>query len=170
MEMLRRYNVPEHIVQHSIQVACAGVWLSDNLKAGGLKIDREMVEAGCLLHDISKMYSIKKGGEHAMLGFKLLVKEGYAEVGDLVRQHVRLDMPVAEVSHINEAMVVNYADKRVRHHEIVTLEDRFVDLFERYALTEEKKRRMQLMYEETVLMEKMIFGFIGKGPDDLPFS
>ncbi len=168
MALLERCSVPEHIVRHSIQVARAGLWLARRLEGASFFLDRRLVEASCLLHDISKMYSIENGGEHALLACEFLERAGYGQVGQTVRQHVWLDAPVDEIPGINEAMVVNYADKRVRHHEVVSLEERFDDLFERYADTREKKRRMRLMYEETRRMEKRIFSAIGAAPDALP--
>lgn len=167
LKLLERFAVPDHITRHSMQVARVGVWLSENLKIAGVGIDRHIVEVASLLHDISKMESIIKGGRHAAMGYEKLKRQGYDEIAEVVRQHVKLDRLVSEIELINEAMVVNYADKRVRHEEVVSLEERFKDLFKRYATTEEKKVKMQFMYEESILMEKKIFSNLKETPDEL---
>ncbi len=170
--LLRKHQVPSHIVGHSVMVARVSVSLGCilnriNSDQGGGNIDIRLVEAAGLLHDIAKMECINQLCEHAQRGAEILNACGCPEVAHLVRQHVALDRPVAEYREVDEAMVLNYADKRVMHTEFVSLERRFEDLIERYGTTAERKRRIELMYQETKFMENMIFRIADISPADL---
>ena len=65
-------------------------------------------------------------------------------------QHVWLNRE-GDPSSVSEEEVVNYADKRVRHDQIVSLEERFQDLKNRYG-----KDQRSIHYLER--LEKMILG------------
>jgi hypothetical protein len=62
-----------------------------------------------------------------------------------VGQHVRLNS-----FDVDEAMVVNYADKRVMHERVVSLTRRFLDLMERYG-TDDTRRERILLHHQTCL-------------------
>ncbi|OPL14417.1 MAG: hypothetical protein AVO38_02265 [delta proteobacterium ML8_D] len=149
--------MPEHIVSHSLRVAQVGVFISSYLKMSGEDLDIGLVEAGGLLHDITKMDSINTGENHALSAFRLFQILGYNEVADIVRQHVRLDQDIRYDSHINEALIVNYADKRVKHCTIVTLSERFEDLLIRYGTTPERREMIRRLYDEVTEIEFNIF-------------
>ena len=63
---------------------------------------------------------------------KLLKGMGYERVGEVVAQHIWL-CKEGDPSSVSEEEIVNYADKRVMHDRIVSLEERFSDLKERYG-------------------------------------
>jgi len=71
------------------------------------------------------------------------------------------DRPLAE-EH-----VLFYADKRVVHDEIVTLDDRFVYLEKTYGKTPEAIKRLNLMKEETLFLERRIFDVLDFMPMDV---
>ena len=54
-------------------------------------LNRDLIRAAALLHDITKTRSFVTSENHALTGGQFLSDLGYPEVGDLVRQHVRLD-------------------------------------------------------------------------------
>ena len=60
---------------------------------------------------------------HARTGAQFLSDRGYPEVGHIVRQHVVLDEYFAS-EELTEAEIVNYADKRVLHDQVVSLKER----------------------------------------------
>ncbi len=171
IRLLRRYQVPIHIIRHCIKVKKVSDVLAARLTESGLRLDAGLVGAGAALHDIAKMRALHAGGglRHAELGAEMLKEHGLRQVAEIVRQHVVLDQPAARYSRPDEAMVVNYADKRVRHTEIVTLEERFQDLFDRYGRDSDSMARIERLYEETRIMERLIFDIIGIEPDRLEF-
>ena len=161
-----RMQMLENIVAHSIQVCRVGMCLLDHLKIPGSRLNGQLVQAAALLHDITKTRSFKTEENHAMTGGQVLTDFGYPQVGDLVRQHVRLDN-YSEKHNLSEAVIVNYADKRVLHDRIVSLDERMGYIMERYGTRPEHKRRIQLLWEKTAALEKHIFKHLPFSPDDL---
>jgi hypothetical protein len=64
--------------------------------------------------------------------------------------------------------IVNYADKRVLHENIVTLGERFQDLIHRYgSYTPEACCRLIILEKQSHQLEKKIFSVIDFSPEDL---
>ena len=154
----------EHIVAHSLQVCRVALFLADRLDLPGL--NRELIQAAALLHDITKTRSFRTQEAHAETGAHLLAGLGYPEVGHIVGQHVRLNRYVAE-SVPTEAEIVNYADKRVLHDRIVSLGERMGYILERYGQEPDRKRHILLLWEKTRELEGRLFSRLPFGPDDL---
>ena len=156
----------ENIVAHSLQVCRVATCLVDHLKLEGIHLDRQLIQAAALLHDITKTRSLKTEENHALTGGQYLTDAGYPEVGDLVRQHVRLD-DYSKDKSIAEVEIINYADKRVRHDRIVPMKDRMDYIMERYGSLPEHKQRIQLIWEKTRELEIQIFNNLSFSPNDL---
>jgi uncharacterized protein len=112
--------MPKHIRNHSNMVCQVALILTDGLIAAGINLNRRLVMAAALLHDITKPRSFKTGENHAQTGGTYLTALGFPEVGSIIRQHVMLDQYFA-APHPSEAEVVNYADKRILHDQVVSL-------------------------------------------------
>ena len=156
----------ENIVAHSLQVCRVGMCLVDSLKAQGIHLDGQLVQAAALLHDITKTRSFKTRENHALTGGQYLTDSGYAEIGNLVRQHVRLD-DYSEDKSLTEAEIINYADKRVLHERIVPLDERMNYIMEKYATLPEHIQRIRLLWEKTKDLEKQIFSYLPFSSNDL---
>jgi putative nucleotidyltransferase with HDIG domain len=165
-QLMCRMQMLENIVAHSIQVCRVGECLVDHIKLQGSQLNGKLVQAAALLHDITKTRSFETEENHALTGGQVLTDVGYAQVGDLVRQHVRLDN-YSERQNLSEAVIVNYADKRVLHDRIVSLDDRMRYIQERYGTQPEHKRRIELLWKKTAGLEKHIFTYLPFSPDDL---
>ncbi len=165
--LLRKTGTPIHIVRHCVKVAQVSLYLGRELKKTGLDISLDLLLAGGLLHDVAKYESIKNGGDHAKMGAEFLKKLGYPEVADIVRSHVHLDCPSEAVKKISEEILVNYADKRVKHTDVVSLEERFIDLQARYGLDDIRRQRINELYLQSKEMEQTIFSRLEIAPDDL---
>ena len=161
-QLMCRMQMLENIVAHSIQVCRVGECLVDHLKFQGNQLNGQLVQAAALLHDITKTRSFKTEENHQLTGGQGLTDFGYPEVGNLVRQHVYLD-DYPEHQSLSEAVIINYADKRVLHDRIVSLDDRMSYIQERYGSRPEHKHRIQLLWEKTTVLEQQMF-------KDLPFS
>ena len=159
-------QMPEHIVAHSLQVCRVGVCLVDHLKLQGIQMDRQLVIAAALLHDITKTRSFETAENHALTGGQFLTDLGHTQVGNLVRQHVRLD-DYSDQKDLSEAVIINYADKRVLHDRIVSLEERMGYIQQRYGTRPEHKRRIVLLWQKTEALEKQIFKYVAFLPEDL---
>ncbi len=151
-----------HIVDHSMQVCRVATCLATHLCARYRHLNLELIRSAALLHDITKTRSFNTGEDHALTGGRFLAERGYPEVGELVRQHVVLDVYDSEKTP-READIVNYADKRVLHAEVVDLDTRLDYILERYATKADHRRRICLLWENTRSLEIKIFS-------NLPFS
>ncbi len=131
-ELLNRYKVPEHIIEHSRKVALVALYMREKFEVEKLHFDFGLLLSAALLHDIAKLESIRKNCDHARLGAQWLTREGYPDVAEIVSNHVNLETDLAGPIVAKE--IIYYADKRVRHSEIVSVADRLKDLRLRYGV------------------------------------
>ena len=131
----------------------------------GSRLNIPLILAGALLHDIAKTRSLHEGGDHVEMGRRMVLEMGYPEVAWVVGSHVDGDPGVAD--RIDEAAVVNYADKRVQHDRIVPLKERFEDLLARYGKTPERCGRIEEMERNVERLEGEICSRISLSPDDV---
>jgi uncharacterized protein len=166
IELLDKYHTPHHIVLHSRKVWDVAKVLGEGMLRGEYPLDLGLLRASCLLHDIGKYPCLLDGSRfHDVRGEEILQEEGFPEVARLVAQHVILrgtkDDPV------REEHVLFYADKRVVHDQLVTLEDRFIYLEETYGKNLKASERLLVMKQETVRLENAIFKLVDFGPEDI---
>ena len=166
LQLMCDMQMPEHIVAHSIQVCRVAMCLVDHLESEGIHLDGQLVQAAGLLHDITKTRSFETAENHALTGGQELTDRGYPEIGHLVRQHVRLD-DYSDPNNLSEAVIINYADKRVLHDRIVSLDERMRYIQERYGTEPEHKNRIRLLWKKTTALEKQIFAYLPFSPTDL---
>ena len=159
-------EMTDHIVVHCMQVCRVATVLAENLTPAGISLNCELIHAAALLHDITKTRSFKTRENHAQTGGQYLTELGFPEVGSLVRQHVRLDEYPRNVS-LGEAQILNYADKRVLHERIVSLDKRLEYILEKYAKVPGDRRRVYLLWEKTREIEAEIFNALPFSPEDL---
>jgi putative nucleotidyltransferase with HDIG domain len=161
--LMERVQMPGHIRFHSMLVADVAVFLGTLLSARSSDLDLRLIEAGGLLHDIAKPRSIATGERHEELGANMLEGWGFPDVAPIVREHVAMDHGRA-LGPVTESILVNYADKRVRHAEIVSIEERFLDLIDRYARSREQavflEQKMGLYFS----LEERIFEHLPISP------
>ena len=153
------YDMLPNIKDHSILVADLAIIIGCELNKNGSELDLELIEAAALLHDITKTESIKTGENHCKSGGKLLRNMGYPRIAEIVEQHV---LPDKIEGNVSEEEVVCYADKRTLHDKIVTLDERFEYLLERYGKDEKSvgfvnETRLKLLIIEKRIIENSTF-------------
>ena len=153
-ELMARYCMLPNIIAHSRQVMRVSLAITDNLKKG-VSINRNLVMAAALLHDITKTRSLRTREHHDQSGGELLRELGFASVGEIVKQHVIL-LDFNPQDKLEEREIVNYADKRVMHDRIVSLAQRVEDLIQRYGATEEIRNQIRLNERMICAIEKKI--------------
>jgi putative nucleotidyltransferase with HDIG domain len=156
----------DHIVVHCLQVCRVATFLAEHLSTAKHRLNQDLIRAAALLHDITKTRSFKTEENHALTGGQFLAERGYPEVGELVRQHVRLDAYPDPVV-IGEAEIINYSDKRVLHDKIVGLDKRLAYILERYGKAPELNERIQWLWVKTLAIENEIFRGLSIVPQDL---
>jgi putative nucleotidyltransferase with HDIG domain len=167
--LLKRYAVPDNIIRHSEVVSRVAVFLTVRLNRSGENLHIDAVKAAALLHDITKMEGIESRQDHAKTGRRLLAELGYRRIGDIVGEHIRLQAG-RENHRIREEEIINYADKRVMHTQIVTLKERFADLRKRYGLNgldNDSVARITALEERTYELERTIFSRLDFSPEEL---
>jgi len=153
LRMMEQYDMLPNIKDHSIMVADLAVIIGRKLNKNNVGLDLDLIETSALLHDITKTESLKTGENHSKSGGKRLRSLGYQRIAEIVEQHVIPDKIEGDIS---EEEVVCYADKRILHDMIVSLEERFEYLFERYG---NNKRSVGLINETRLklfIIEKRI--------------
>lgn len=166
LRLMVQYGMLEHIIDHSIAVARVALFLSIKLNRKGQRIDLPLVEAAALLHDLTKTECLRTKEDHALTGSRLLKEIGYERIGDVVAEHIHLSKET-DPSRISEEEVVNYADKRVQHDRIVSLEERFEDLKGRYGKSERALELLEGLRRSTFEIERKIFSILKTYPDHL---
>lgn len=166
LQLMCNMLMPEHIVVHSIQVCRVATCITDHLTSKRNHLDGQLIQAAALLHDITKSRSFETAENHALTGGQQLADLGYPEIGSLVRQHVRLD-DYSDPKDISEAVIVNYADKRVLHDRIVSLDERMRYIQQRYGTQPQHRHRIQLLWDKTQMLEKQMFKQLPFSPEDL---
>ena len=156
----------DHIAVHSIQVCRVATFFANQLERQQKQLNYNLIQAAALLHDITKTRSFTTQENHAVTGGQFLAEKGFPEIGELVRQHVRLDDYPNPVK-LGEAEIINYADKRVLHDEIVNLDKRLEYILERYAQKTEDRERIRFLWQKTKKLENAIFKNLSFTPEDL---
>jgi uncharacterized protein len=156
-----------NIREHSFRVMEVAVFLGQALTEAGFDLSLPLITTGALLHDLGKTASLGTLINHAELGAGILEDLGYPHVAQVVREHVRLDDAIRDPRPLREAEVVNYADKRVLHADVVTLAARFADLKVRYGRTPEALARIQATEVRSRALEDKLFAPLRLTPVDV---
>jgi putative nucleotidyltransferase with HDIG domain len=167
-----KYAMPAHIREHSIRVAGVAESLGRRLQAGGTRINLPLLLAGSLLHDLAKAYTIEFGGNHAHLGAAWTQREtGNPRVAQMVFHHVHWPWPLdLDNESMLPSLLVLYADKRIRHDALVSIEERFQDLLQRYGHTERTRMFIKASMEQGLEVEQALSARLGVNLDEDTFD
>jgi putative nucleotidyltransferase with HDIG domain len=137
LELLARMNVASSIVQHSIAVKDMALSLFPKLVNRGMGVNRELIAAAALLHDIMKLDAQVC---HGIEAGDFLRKKGFHEVAAVVEKHClnNLDEPEL-VPKSNEEKLLMYADLRINAGKVVSLDERFEYIRQRYKPKDEDR-------------------------------
>ncbi|PTN34391.1 HD domain-containing protein [Desulfonatronum sp. SC1] len=155
-EMWALWEMPEHIQMHSLLVTRVALGIAEMVREKILPgLDIDQVLAAAMLHDVAKIYTIRHGGSHSQIGAAWVQERtGNPVVARAVLHHV--DWPFAmDLQRYPVSLIVCYSDKRVRHTEIVTLDERFADLQERYGVNAKARHHIQQSLEQGRAIERL---------------
>jgi hypothetical protein len=139
--LLLSLDPPAWFVRHARAVAEVAGWLAARIETRGVAIDRRLVEAAALLHDVDKALpggDPARGLPHGEGSAAWLTRGGHAELGRLVANH-----PVTRLLDSDgyrrwasfasrEERIVAYADKRAGQR-LESMDARFKSWRRRYA-------------------------------------
>ncbi|MCG6880531.1 MAG: HD domain-containing protein [Deltaproteobacteria bacterium] len=162
-----QYHMLNHIKAHSVVVARIARMMAHELQEVNPGISVLKTTVGALLHDIGKTPSLDSGGNHAELGAQICIENGFTEIAPIVAEHVILkNYHLSDVT--SEKEVVFYADKRVNHDRIVTLEERETYIIDRYGLDQEELcRKIRSNFNLCSQVEEKLFRKLKFSPESL---
>jgi len=173
LHFIERYEMLANIRDHSLMVARVAktlvTCLSHNTSSAA--IDSDEVIAGALLHDIAKTRCLYNNGHHAKEGQLICEELGYPHIGEIVLEHVVLkefNENQYKQGIFGAKEFVYYADKRVRHDQIVSLADRLDYIIERYGdESPVKEEFIRRNFSVTFKLEQLLFGYLDFQPEEL---
>ena len=128
LQILKNNKTPSNVIEHCKVVAKVAEGIAEKLIKKGRKVNKELVIAGALLHDIERHKD-----NHVARGAELVKKFGYPEVAKVVSKHTLYEVEIEENQPKTfEEKIVFYADKRVKNDKVVSLKGRYDDIKKRY--------------------------------------
>jgi len=165
--LMEQYGMLDNIKAHSIMVERVASLLARSLVKAGENLVLEIVAAGALMHDIAKTECLATREDHAKKGKRICLDHQLYEIADIVAEHIVLAQ--FDSSHaVREKEIVYYADKRVSHEVVVSLEERLEDLLDRYGNNKEPLRKsIRKNFGLCRAVEKKIFARLPFRPEGL---
>lgn len=128
LKILSDNNTPSNVIEHSKAVLKAALKLTEKVENKGKKVNKELIIAASLLHDITRVEK-----DHVNTGYELVKKLGYQEVAETIKKHgLHHCVKEEHKPKTTEEKIVFLADKHVVENKIVDIEKRFEYLRKRY--------------------------------------
>ena len=156
-EMWEHYHTPENVRMHCQAVCVQAMRIGNALNQAGCDLNLQMIKSAALLHDIARAKP-----HHTEEGARILRREGYPELAEMIRRHHDLTKGGYEWNanaEPCETEVLYLADKLTKEERTVTLEERFADSRQRCELqqdSEEALKKHEKRYQEAKLVENNI--------------
>jgi len=167
IRLMDEYEMLDNIRHHSLVVARVADTLVAGLEnaSGPTPVpDRTLVLAGALLHDIAKTPCLDGSCDHAEAGAAICRRHGYPDVAKIVKEHVLLKDHYPDRYQnglFTAGEIVYYADKRVRHNQIVGLEQRLTYILEHYGNNDPHRHRLiRKNFQLCLELEDALFTFL----------
>lgn len=165
-----RYEMLDNIKAHSLVVSGIAVQLGQLARDRGWDVDQSCLQAAALLHDLGKTYTIRHGGNHCQIGAAWTMEAtGNPAIAQGVMHHVHWPGPL-DPERFFLPLAVLYADKRVRHEEIVSVRGRFDDILKRYGHTTRRCALIETSRTQALELEHQFSTAIGVDLDAYPFD
>lgn len=139
--LLKRAQTPPAVVAHGEAVAQEALRLA---AGSGAAANSALLACACRLHDVCR----EAGRTHPQKGADLLMKAGYPQVAELIRQHHDLERDASP-----EAELLYLADKHISGTERVEVSARFAASRLRCTRSE-AVAAWQRRYDRTILLEQ----------------
>lgn len=166
-QLMDDYHMLGNIREHSLLVARVAGLVAHEFCSQGYGISLEKTVAGALLHDIAKTACLGSGDDHAELGREICLRHGYDEIAEIVGEHVVLKNGVGHHG-CREKEIVYYADKRVLHDKVVSLEARLAYILERYGRNDPRLHGLiRENFETCRVVEERLFALLPWAPPDI---
>jgi|TARA_Y100000310_G_scaffold345855_1_gene471485 putative hydrolase of the HAD superfamily len=149
LSILAKNNTPSVVIEHSKTVLKVAEDLADTLIKKGIKVDKELVVAAALLHDIERAKD-----NHVSEGAKLLASMGLEVVAGVIKKHSLYKLEEKDNQPQTwEEKIMFYADKRAKGNQVVSLEERFSALEKHYDVDLSKEFEFAKKIEKELVGE-----------------
>ncbi|MGD6806395.1 MAG: HDIG domain-containing metalloprotein [Candidatus Bathyarchaeia archaeon] len=133
IELLKQNGCQQNVINHCLAVTEFALKLAHKLHDRGLKLDLQLVEAGAILHDLgrSKTHEV----QHSLVGAQMAQELGLPQsIVNIIKRHVGAGITDEEAELLGwpkdtympqtlEEKVVCYADKRIDHDRVASIEE-----------------------------------------------
>lgn len=143
------FRVHENIVEHSFAVADVAGSICDSLISSGYQMDKEVITAAALLHDMAK-------GEtyHEQKAASVLTEMGFPEIASIVARHT--DIECSNQTPISSAEILYLSDKLVKGNTLVSVSERFQSSLEKFGHDPEIRQKIETRMEHArIIMNKV---------------
>lgn len=196
-QFFKDFHTPLHVIKHSVLVNKVALWIAEHLIEAGETVDINLVDRASLLGDLLRMIDVKgidktllsrevtqkdmetwkqQREEYAQLHHSqanyLVLRNEYPELAKLLRKDYYAAI-IQEALSTWEEKIIYYADKRVRHDQIVGLATRLKESHQRFAEFRTDYQSIELSEFEyeidkaIINLEAEIFKIIKKQPGDV---
>ncbi len=174
LALMDEFSMLDNIREHSIMVArVADTLLTGIQDTGGVPPSRNLVLSGALLHDIAKTRCIKEQCDHSKVGNEICIGLGYPEIAEIILEHVILaDFATTRYQKgiFLAKEIVHYADKRVLHDQVVSLDERLDYILERYGNNDPGRHAfIRKNFRRCQELEAFLYEHIHHTPNELSF-
>lgn len=171
-------RLPPHIQAHCEGVTTVADTLATRLMERGWLLRPQALHAAARLHDLLRFLDFRTwegdalymptqedirvwtamketyDGRHEISAARFLTDRGFASIGEIISTHRGDELPASSTT---EQKLLAYADKRVSHDRIVTVEERFDEFISR-AGSSQKTQHAQVWKKEMRRIEQELFG------------
>ncbi|MDD4324387.1 MAG: NTP transferase domain-containing protein, partial [Eubacteriales bacterium] len=116
VDLWDRFGTPASVRQHSMAVEAAAAELTAELEAAGVELDKKLIRAAALLHDLCRTER-----QHDKVAGSCLRDQGYHRVAEIIERH----HDGSWEADLDEAGVLYLADKIIMGTARVSVEERF---------------------------------------------
>ena len=150
-DILSEVDVPPAVVRHSIAVKNFALELTDQLNAQGHNINKELITASALLHDVLKTSA---EFDHAVEAGEFLRKKGFHIVAEVVEKHALNNLTDSSfIPQTPEEKLLMYADLRIVSGSVVSLDERFDYIGRQYQPKDPNKFKGCRSFAKSLEME-----------------
>ncbi|MCD6109355.1 HD domain-containing protein [bacterium] len=158
--LYKKYKTPEHIMKHCKKVDFVADRIAKRYLEKGVKVDYKNLHFACLLHDVVKIldFDPQEKSDHSKIAYLILIKLGEPIIANMIKKHAfRAIIEKENLPFTLEEKIMTYADKRVLHTNIVSLEERFKDGQKRYNPNNDNQKEQSKIYDAYFKLEKELF-------------
>ena len=149
-----KHKLPENIRRHCQKVKQTATDLVDQLIDKGETLNRPVLQAAALLHDL-----VKTEKNHAVKGGEILRDLGYPKVGAIIAVH--MDILVDADTAITESEILYLADKLVKNDQLIDLATRKEMVFQTYRDNPQVLKKITRRYHNAEIILQKIQRIIG---------